>query len=121
MALPGPSGTFFIANDSLWIEVFTFAENNDGLKYFTVEHLSIESIYREIVLLSDIERDKLYNRIKKDFYPNSEIVAYTTDGQALTREEYKKRVNTGIEQCMRGESTSLEELSEELGYNYADL
>jgi len=84
-------------------------------------HLSIENIYSEIVLLSDVERDKLYNRMKRDFYPNNEIIAYTTDGQALTRDEYKRRVNVGIEQCMKGENISLEELSKELGYNYADL
>ena len=84
-------------------------------------HLSIENIYQEIVLLSDTERDKLYDRIKKNFYQNNEIVAYTTDGKALTREQYRKRVNAGIEQCMRGESISLEDLSKELGHNYADL
>jgi hypothetical protein len=57
-----------------------------------MEHLSIENIYRE-------------------------IVACTMDGQALTREEYQKQVNLGIEQCMKGESISLEDLCEELGYN----
>jgi hypothetical protein len=86
-----------------------------------MEHLSIENIYREIVLLSDVDRDKLYDRIKRDFYPNSETVACTTNGQALTREEYQKQVNLGIEQCMKGESTSLEDLCKESGYNYADL
>ena len=70
-------------------------------------HLSIENIYSEIVLLSDVERDKLYNRMKRDFYTNSEIVAYTTDGKSLTREEYRKRVNAGIEQCMNGENKIL--------------
>jgi len=83
--------------------------------------LNVESIYNEIVLLSHTDRDNLFNRIKKEFYQNSDIVAYTIDGKALTQEQYQKRVNIGIEQCMRGESTDLEELSKELGYNYADL
>ena len=86
-----------------------------------MEQISAESIYSEIVLLSDTERDKLYNRIRKNYYHNIEIVAYTADGEALTSEQYKKRVTVGIEQCIKGESISLEDLSKELGYNYADL
>ena len=86
-----------------------------------MKQLSAESLYSEIVLLSDMERDKLYNRMKKNFYQNNEVVAFTTNGKAITREQYRKRVNTGIEQCKRNESISLEDLSKELGYNYADL
>jgi len=82
---------------------------------------SIDNIYNEIILLSDSDRDKLYDRIKRNFYQNIEIVAYTTDGKSLTHEQYRNRVRAGIEQCMKGESISLENLSEELGYNYADL
>lgn len=81
----------------------------------------IESIYNEIAHLSVTDRDRLYNRIKRNFYQNKEIIAYTTNGEPLTLDQYQKRVNTGIEQCIRGESISLEELSKELGYNYADL
>jgi hypothetical protein len=86
-----------------------------------MEHLNIERIYREIVLLSDTDRDKLYNRIQSKFYKDTKIVAYTTGGKALTHEQYKKRINAGIEQCERGESISLEELSKDLGYDYAIL
>jgi len=84
-------------------------------------HLNVESIYNEIVLLSNTDRDNLFNRMKREFYQSSDIVAYTIDNKALTMEQYQKRVNAGIEQCMRGESTDLEKLSKELGYNYADL
>jgi len=83
--------------------------------------LNVDSIYNEIVLLSDTDRDNLFNRMKKEFYQSSNIVAYTADNKALTQEQYQQRVNFGIEQCMRGESIDLEELSKELGYNYADL
>ena len=86
-----------------------------------MKRLNVESIYNDIVLLSDTDRDNLFNRIKMDFYNSSERIVYTADGNALTREQYKKRVETGIEQCIRGESINLEELSKELGYNYADL
>ena len=83
--------------------------------------LNVESIYNEIILLSNIDRDNLFNRMKREFYQSSDIIAYTTDNKALTQEQYQQRVNTGVEQCMRGESTNLEKLSKELGYNYADL
>ena len=86
-----------------------------------MEQINAESIYSKIVLLSDTERDKLYNRMKRNFYQHNEVVACTTNGEALTREQYRKRVNTGIEQCKRNESISLEDLSKESGYNYADL
>jgi len=82
---------------------------------------NVESIYNEIVLLSDTERDNLFTRMKREFYQSSDIVAYTIDGKYLTREQYQKRLHVGIEQCARGECVSLEELSKELGYNYADL
>jgi hypothetical protein len=58
--------------------------------------------------------------MKNEFYVNTEIVAYTTDGEGLTHEGYNKRVKAGIEQCIRGESISLEDLSKELGYPSAD-
>jgi len=87
-----------------------------------MEYLShIEGIYNEIALLSDADRDNLFYRMQREFYQSRDIVAFTADGKTLTREQYKNRVTAGIEQCMRGESISLEELSKELGYSYADL
>ena len=72
-----------------------------------MERLNVESIYNEIVLLSNTDRDNLFNRIKREFYQSSDIIAYTTDNEVLTQEQYQKRVNAGIEQCMRGESIGL--------------
>jgi hypothetical protein len=86
-----------------------------------MKHASLDNIYSEIILLSDSDRYKLYNRMRKEFYHNVEIVAYTTEGEALNSEQYRKRVKAGIEQCIRGESISLEDFSKELGYKYADL
>jgi hypothetical protein len=86
-----------------------------------MQHAAIENIYREIVLLSETERNILYQRIQKDFYEDREIVAYTTNGEPLTLEKYRKRVEAGIEQCVKGEKIDLEKLSEKLGYNYANL
>ena len=86
-----------------------------------MKQTSIDTIYNEIMLLSDSDRYKLFNRIKKDYYNNSEIVAITTDGKSLTLEQYRNRVQMGIKQCLRGESISLEDLSIELGYSYEDL
>jgi len=71
-------------------------------------HLNVESIYNEIILLSDTDRDNLFNRMKSEFYQSTNIIAYTADNKTLTQEQYQKRVNIGIEQCIRGESTDLE-------------
>ena len=81
----------------------------------------IESIYNEIAHLSATDRNRLYSRIKRNFYQNDEIVAYTANNEPLTLAQYQERVTAGIEQCMKGKSISLEDLSKELGYNYADL
>ena len=86
-----------------------------------MKQASLDNIYREVVLLSNTERDKLYNRMRRDFYQNSEIVAYSANNEALTLEQYKWRVKAGIEQCLSGKSVDLEALTKELGYNYADL
>jgi len=86
-----------------------------------MEHTILENIYSEIVRLSDFERDELYNWMKRDFYKSREIVAYTTNGEPLTVEQYRKLVSAGIEQCVKGESVGLEDLSRELGYSYAEL
>jgi len=80
-------------------------------------HLNVESIFNEIIHLSNTDRDNLFNRMKREFYQSNDIIDYTTDNKALTQEQYQNRVNAGIEQCMRGESIGLEELSKKLGYD----
>jgi predicted transcriptional regulator len=65
--------------------------------------------------LSDTDREKLYSRIKSEFHQQeSEIVAYTTAGQPLTRAQYIERINIGLEQCRNGEFVTLEELQKEI-------
>ena len=86
-----------------------------------MKQANIDNIYSKILLLSKTERDRLYNRMKSDFYKNNEIVAYSANNQTLTVEQYKKRVKAGIEQCISGKNIDLETLTKELGYNYADL
>jgi len=55
---------------------------------------NVESIYNEIILLSNTDRDNLFSRMKRDFYRNTEIVAHTTDGKTLTHELYQKKAPT---------------------------
>ena len=56
-----------------------------------------------------------------DTFSEKKTVAYTTAGQPLTKSQYQQLVNEGICQCKEGKFTSLEQLSEDLGYNYAKL
>ena len=79
-----------------------------------MEHTGLESIYREIVLLPNTERDKLYNRIKKEFYQDNEVVAYTTAGKPLMKSEYIAQINIGIRQIENGEMITDDELVKEL-------
>jgi hypothetical protein len=79
-----------------------------------MKQMSAESIYSEIVLLSNTEKDKLYNRIKKDLHQNSETVAYTVDGRPLTKGEYIEQINLGLRQIENGELITDEELQKEI-------
>jgi len=56
-----------------------------------------------------------------DSFSDKKTIAYTTSGRPLTKSQYQKLVNDGIRQCKEGKYTSLEQLSNDLGYNYADL
>ncbi|MCL2329301.1 MAG: hypothetical protein FWC39_12420 [Bacteroidetes bacterium] len=79
-----------------------------------MKHASLDNIYDDIMLLSDTDRNKLYDRMKMEFYNNSEIVAYASNGEPLTIEKYRERVRIGVEQCMRGEVITDDELAKEI-------
>ncbi|MDR3095279.1 MAG: hypothetical protein LBU62_11695 [Bacteroidales bacterium] len=83
----------------------------------------VDQIFDEIALLPDNERDILFQKIHHVFYRSNEdaIVAYTAMGEPLTQEQYKQRIANGITQCKSGQCTTLEQLSADLGYCYADL
>ena len=79
-----------------------------------MKHISLDNIYNDIMLLSDSDRNKLYNRMKKEFYQNSEIIAYTTAGKPLTKSEYIEQINIGLKQIENGEIITDDELQKEL-------
>ncbi len=79
-----------------------------------MKHSSLDNIYNEIMLLSDSDRNKLYDRMKKEFYQDSEIVAYTTSGKPLTKSEYIEQINTGLRQIENGEMITDDELQKEI-------
>jgi hypothetical protein len=47
-------------------------------------------------------------------YEDNEIVAYTTTRKPLTRSQYIKNINIGIEQCKNGDVLTLDELQKEI-------
>jgi len=79
-----------------------------------MKYTSLENIYNEIVLLSDTDRQKLYDRMKNEFYHDNEIVAYTTAGKPLTKNEYIEQINIGLRQAENGELITDEELQKEI-------
>ena len=74
----------------------------------------LDNLYNEIILLSDSERYNLYNRMRKEFFQDNEIVAYTTTGKSLTKKEYIKQITIGLKQIENGEIISDEELQKEI-------
>jgi len=79
-----------------------------------MKYTSLENIYNEIVLLSDTDRQKLYDRMKNEFYYDNEIVAYTTTGKPLTKNEYIEQINIGLRQAENGELITDDELQKEI-------
>ena len=79
-----------------------------------MEQFSVDRIYRDIVLLSTIERDRLNNRLKNDYYRDNETVAYTTAGKPLTKTEYIAQINIGLKQIEDGDVITDEELQKEI-------
>jgi hypothetical protein len=79
-----------------------------------MKYTSLENIYNEIMLLPDTDRQKLYNRMKKEFYQDNEIVAYTTGGKSLTRNEYIEQINIDLRQIENDEMITDDELHKEI-------
>jgi len=79
-----------------------------------MKYPNLDNIYNEIMLLSDSDRNKLYDRMKKEFYQDSEIVAYTTAGKPLTKREYIGQINIGLKQIENGAMITDDELQKEI-------
>jgi hypothetical protein len=76
--------------------------------------ITVDSIYNEIMLLPAANRYELYDRIKKEFHQENEIIAYTTAGKPLTRNEYIEQINIGLKQIKNGEVITDDELQREI-------
>ena len=75
---------------------------------------TVDRLYNEIMLLSVSNKDMLYDRIKKDIYHESEIVAYSTAGKPLTKNEYIEQIKVGLRQIANGEVITDDELQREI-------
>ena len=79
-----------------------------------MKHTNLDNIYNEIMLLSDIDRKKLYDRMKKEFYRDSDIVVYTIAGKPLTKSEYIEQINIGLRQIENDEIITDDKLQKEI-------
>jgi hypothetical protein len=93
---------------------FIFAVNRNFINYSVMEHLNVERIYREIMLLSVTDRAKLYRRIKSEFYKDDETAAHTTAGKSLTHAQYIEEINIGLRQIENDEVLTDDELQKEI-------
>ena len=75
---------------------------------------TVDRLYDEIMLLSVSNKDILYDRIRKDLYPENEIVACSTAGNPLTKNEYVEQIKIGLIQIANGEVISDDELQREI-------
>ena len=75
---------------------------------------TVYRIYDEIMLLSVSNKDILYDRIRKDLYHESQIVAYSTAGKPLTKNEYIEQIRIGLKQIANREVITDDELQREI-------
>ena len=76
--------------------------------------VSLDTIYKEIMLLSDSDKQRLYRLMEKEIYRDEKIVAYTTAGQPLTQSEYVEQINIGLRQIENGEMITDDALGKEI-------
>ena len=79
-----------------------------------MQHTSIDNIYSQIMLLSNIDKERLYRRMQNELNENQNIVAYTTAGQPLTEKQYIAKIEKAIEQADRGELITDDELQKDI-------
>ena len=80
--------------------------------------MTANNLYESFLSLSLAEQHDFLSRIKTY---EKQVVAHTSDGNPLTRNQYLERINEGIRQCATGKCKSLKQLCEDLDYNYAEL
>ena len=78
-----------------------------------MEHLTVDSIYNEIMFLSNADKQILYARMQKEFHKEDEIIAFSTYGKPLTQKQYIEKIEKAIEEADRGELITDDELQKE--------
>ena len=79
-----------------------------------MEHLTVDSIYNEIMFLSNADKQILYARMQKEFHKEDEIIAFSTCGKPLTQKQYIEKIEKAIEEADRGELITDDELQKEI-------
>ena len=72
-------------------------------RQFVMKHLTVDSIYDDIMLLSNADKQNLYVRMQKELYKKDEIVAFTTSGNPLSKKQYVEKIEKAIAEADRGE------------------
>jgi len=79
-----------------------------------MKHLTVDSIYNDIMLLSNVDRQNLYVRMQKYLYEKDGIVAFTTSGNPLSRKQYVEKIEKAVAEAGRGELVTDDELQKEI-------
>ena len=75
---------------------------------------TVDSIYNEIMLLSNADKQILYARMQKEFNNKDEIVAFSAYGKPLTKKQYIEKIEKAITEADRGELITDNELQKEI-------
>ena len=79
-----------------------------------MEHLTVDNIYNEIMLLSNTDKQILYTRMQKEFQKKDEIIAFSTYGKPLTQKQYVEKIEKAIAEADRGMLITNYELQKEI-------
>jgi hypothetical protein len=79
-----------------------------------MEQVSLDNIYREIMLLSNFDQYKLYHLMEKNLYQDKHVVAYTTSGTPLLQEQYIEKIERALAEAGRNELITDDDLEKEI-------
>ena len=79
-----------------------------------MKHTNIDVIYNQILLLSETDKERLYQRMQNELLGSQNVVAFSTAGKPLTQKQYIEKVSKAIDQANRGELITDEALQNEI-------
>ena len=79
-----------------------------------MQQASLNHVFRDIMLLSNTDRQELYYMMERELFQDNKIVAYTTTGKPLLQKQYVEKIERAIAEADRNELIADDDLEKEI-------